>query len=395
MARRVSVGGLSRHVIAMAWLLAGGASALFPTVFPAVAQDTPVQMASTEKAEIVVRTIASGLEHPWGLAFLPDGSFLVTERPGQLRHVGANGEISPPFQGIPEVMARGQAGLLDIALDPAFASNNVAYIAYVEARDGGSGIVVIRATVDLTSNALSGVDVIFRQHTSATGPANYGVRLIPADDNLLFITIGDRFGTRDKAQDLDSHLGKILRINTDGTVPIDNPFVGQDGALPEIWSLGHRNAQGGALHPVSGDLWVADHGARGGDEINIVRKGLNYGWPIITYGVDYSGAPIGIGTAREGLEQPIYYWVPSIAPSGLAFHHNGNITPWRESIFVGALAGQSLVRLEVSGEAVTHEERMLSDLNERIRDVRTGPDGYLYLLTDSDAGRILRIEPAP
>lgn len=360
----------------------------------ALAQQAARQVERTEKAEIAVTTIATGLEHPWGLAFLPDGSFLVTERPGRVRHVAANGRVSGAFAGVPEVVARGQAGLLDIALDLEFASNRTAYFAYVEPREGGSGIAVIRAVVDVQGQALSQVEVIFRQKDTVSGPANYGARLVAAEDGLLFVTIGDRFATRDKAQELDSHLGKVLRINTDGTVPIDNPFVGQDEILPEIWSIGHRNPQGAALHPETGELWISDHGPRGGDEINIVRKGLNYGWPVITYGVDYSGATVGIGPAREGMEQPVYYWVPSIAPSGLAFHHGGRIEPWRGSVFVGALAGKALVRLEVADEAVTHEERLLTNLGERIRDVRTGPDGYLYLLTDNEQGRILRIEPA-
>ncbi|MBB3809768.1 PQQ-dependent sugar dehydrogenase [Pseudochelatococcus contaminans] len=361
------------------------------------AEESSVRQAhieQTEKAKIAVSTVTSGLERPWGLAFLPDGSFLVTERPGRLRHVSRGGAVSAPFRGVPTVAASGQGGLLDIALDPAFPENRTAYIAFVEPRDSGSGIVVIRAVIDLDRLALTDVETIFSQKDSGRGNANFGVRLVPDDEGFLFITVGDRFSTRDKAQDLDSHLGKVLRINTDGTVPIDNPFVGQDNALPEIWSVGHRNAQGAALNPKTGELWISEHGARGGDEINIVRKGLNYGWPIITHGVDYSGAPIGIGNARDGLEQPIYYWVPSIAPSGLAFHDGGQIEPWRDSVFVGALAGQALVRLEVADEAVTHEERILTGLNERIRDVRTGPDGYLYLLTDSENGRILRIGPS-
>ncbi|MGV6871159.1 PQQ-dependent sugar dehydrogenase [Pseudochelatococcus sp. B33] len=398
MALRKIADGMRRGVVAGAFALlpAGGLATALAAIAVAAAgaQETATHGERTEKAEITVTTVASGLEHPWGIAFLPDGSFLVTERPGRLRRVEANGSLSAPFAGVPAVFARGQAGLLDIALDLEFAANNVVYIAYVEPRDGGSGIALIRAVVDLPSRALSQVEVIYRQNETFSGTANFGVRVVPAEDGLLFITIGDRFTTRDKAQDLDSHLGKVLRINTDGSVPIDNPFVGQDDALPEIWSIGHRNPQGAALHPVTGELWIADHGPRGGDEINIVRRGLNYGWPIITYGVDYSGAPVGIGTAREGLEQPVYYWVPSIAPSGLAFHRGGRIVPWRESLFVGALAGQALVRLEVADETVTHEERLLTGLNERIRDVRTGPDGYLYLLTDSDDGRILRVSPA-
>ncbi|WP_433455503.1 PQQ-dependent sugar dehydrogenase [Pseudochelatococcus sp.] len=374
-------------VAACAWLAA-------TSVLPDAAHAAPVSREKTEKAEIVVETVASGLEHPWGLAFLPRGEFLVTERAGRLRRVGRDGTLSAPVAGVPAVAARGQGGLLDIALDPDFPGNGFVYLAYVEPRDGGSGIAVIRGAFDRERNALDGVEVIFRQKDTASGTANFGVRLVPAEDGTLFVTIGDRFSTRDKAQDPASHLGKVLRINTDGTIPIDNPFVGQDDALPEIWSLGHRNAQGAALHPGTGDLWTSEHGARGGDEINVNRKGLNYGWPIITYGVDYSGAPVGIGTAREGLEQPVYYWVPSIAPSGLAFYRGGVIAPWRDSLFTGALAGRALVRLDISDENVTHEERMLTGLDERIRDVRAGPDGHLYLLTDNAAGRILRIDPA-
>ncbi|MFD2249723.1 glucose/arabinose dehydrogenase [Pseudochelatococcus lubricantis] len=381
--------------IVAAGLLAAAAVALPDGMATrAAAQVAPAVTERTEKLDISVETVTSGLEHPWGLAFLPSGEFLVSERPGRLRRVSRDGKLSPPVGGVPAVLARGQGGLLDIALDPDFARNGYLYFAYVEPREGGSGIAVDRAVLNREKNTLEQVEAIFRQKDTASGTANFGVRLVPAEEDTLFITIGDRFGTRDKAQDVGSHLGKVLRINTDGTIPIDNPFVGQDDALPEIWSLGHRNAQGAALHPQTGELWTAEHGARGGDEINVVRRGLNYGWPIITYGVDYSGAPIGIGTAREGLEQPVYYWVPSIAPSGLAFHEGGAIAPWRGSVFVGALAGKALVRLEVADESVTHEERLLTDLNERIRDVRTGPDGYLYLLTDADNGRILRIVPA-
>ncbi|MFT0891267.1 PQQ-dependent sugar dehydrogenase [Pseudochelatococcus sp. G4_1912] len=358
------------------------------------AQTTNDVVERTEKAEILIETISSGLENPWGIAFLPDGTFLVTERPGRLRHIDAKGTLSKPVSGIPTVVARGQGGLLDVAIDRNYSSNKLVYFSYVEPREDGTGIAIARAKFNEKANALENVEPIFRQKDIATGTANFGVRIVPAEDDILFITMGDRFSTRDKAQDLNSHLGKVLRINTDGTIPIDNPFVGQDNALPEIWSLGHRNAQGASLHPVTGELWISEHGARGGDEINIARKGLNYGWPIITYGVDYSGAPIGIGTAREGLEQPVYYWVPSIAPSGLAFHHDGKIAPWRNSLFVGGLAERALVRLEVSDEAITHEERMLTKLGERIRDVRTGPDGYLYLLTDNSKGRVLRLKPA-
>lgn len=355
---------------------------------------------NTEKAPITVETVASGLEHPWGLAFLPGeaGGMLVTERAGRLRFVTRDGAVSSPLKGVPPVLARGQAGLLDIALDPDFAGNRLVYLSYVEAREGGSGIAVAQGRLSADHTGLEAVSVIFRQKGAYSGSANFGARLVFAADGTLYVTIGDRFGTRDEAQDLTSHVGKVLRINRDGSIPVNNPFTGEKqagkGALPEIWSLGHRNPQGAAIHPRTGQLWTQEHGARGGDEVNITRKGLNYGWPIITHGVDYSGAKIGVGPAREGMEQPLYYWVPSIAPSGMAFYQNGAIAAWRNSVFLGALAGRALVRLELANERVTHEEKMLTKMGERIRDVRLGPDRQLYLLTDSPQGRILRVREA-
>jgi glucose/arabinose dehydrogenase len=346
----------------------------------------------TERGDIRVVTVAEGLEHPWGLAFLPDGRMLVTERPGRLRTVEADGRLSAPIAGVPAVFASGQGGLLDVALDPNFADNRLIYLSYAEAGDGGTaGTAVARGR--LGDGTLEDVEVIFRQRPKVGGQNHWGSRLVFAPDGTLFVTLGERY-QKERAQNLDEHLGKLIRINPDGSVPADNPFVGRDGALPEIYSLGHRNMQGATLHPVTQRLWIVDHGARGGDEINLPEAGKNYGWPIITFGRDYSGLPIGEGTAKPGLEQPIYYWDPSIAPSGMVFYTGERIPGWQGDLFVGALKDRLLVRLEVDGTTVTHEERLLKPLRERIRDVRNGPDGYLYLLTDDADGRILRLEPA-
>jgi glucose/arabinose dehydrogenase len=345
----------------------------------------------TEKARIRVATVAQGLEYPWGLAFLPDGRMLVTERPGRLRLVEKDGRLLAPLAGVPEVYARGQGGLLDVALDPRFAENHLVYLSFAEPGQGGAGTAVARGR--LGEGGLENVTVVFRQAPKVAGSSHWGSRLVFARDGTLFVTLGDRFSYRERAQDLGTHLGKIVRVNPDGSVPKDNPFVGRAGALPEIWSLGHRNAQAAALDPATGALWEIEHGARGGDEINIPEAGKNYGWPIITYGVDYSGAKIGEGTAKPGMEQPIYYWDPSIAPSGMAFYTGDKLPAWRGNLFVGALKAQCLVRLELDGAKVVKEERLLAGLGERIRDVRQGPDGLLYLLTDASSGRVLRIEP--
>jgi glucose/arabinose dehydrogenase len=346
----------------------------------------------TEKGRIRVATVTEGLENPWGLAFLPDGRMLVTERPGRLRLIEKNGRVSSPLAGVPEVYARGQGGLLDVALDPRFAENRLVYLSFAESGEGGAGTAVTRGR--LGEGGLEDVAVVFRQKPKVAGSNHWGSRLVFARDGTLFVTLGDRFSYRDRAQDLGTHLGKIVRINSDGAAPSDNPFVGRAGALPEIWSLGHRNIQGAALHPTSGQLWEVEHGARGGDEINLAAPGRNYGWPVITYGVDYSGAKIGEGTAKPGMEQPIYYWDPSIAPSGMAFYTGDKLPAWRGNLFVGALKAQRLVRLELDGARIVREERLLAGLGERIRDVRQGPDGFLYLLTDAGDGRILRVEPA-
>jgi glucose/arabinose dehydrogenase len=351
------------------------------------AQDT----VSSSAGKLRLDTVARGLVHPWGLQFLPDGRMLVTERPGRIRIVAKDGTLSPPLKGVPAVRAGGQAGLLDVALDRGFAEDRTLYFCF--SYDDGGNAAVARARL-ADDSTLDDVKVIFRQQGPG-GRNNHGCRIAQSPDNNLFVTLGDHFGPRDEAQNLGVDNGKIVRIAPDGSIPNNNPFVGRSGARPEIWSYGHRNPQGLAFNPANGELWEQEHGPRGGDEVNVIRKGRNYGWPVIGYGIDYSGAKIHESTHKEGMEQPIKYWVPSIAPSGMAFYTADLIPKWKGSLFVGALAGQMLVRLSLDGERVTGEERLLRGLGERIRDVRQGPDGALYLLTDNAAGRILRLAPAP
>jgi aldose sugar dehydrogenase len=372
------------------------ALALAALAVPGLAAAQEPQRLRTEKAEVVVETVARGLQNPWGLAFLPDGRMLVTERPGRLRVVATNGQLSEPLGGTqPRVAARGQGGLLDVALDPNFAQNRLVYLSYAEDRgERRAGTSVMRARLNAAGTALEGGQVIFRQEPSHTGGNHFGSRLVFDRGGHLLVTLGDRFDLRDQAQNPANHLGKVVRITTEGRPAPENPLAGREGARPEIWSIGHRNIQAAALHPQTGQLWTIEHGARGGDEVNIPQPGRNYGWPVITYGVDYSGARIGEGTAKAGLEQPVYYWDPSIAPSGMTFYTGDRFPAWRGSILVGALSGKLLARLETSGAKVTAEERMLQGLGERIRDVRQGPDGFVYLLTDSANGRILRVRPA-
>ncbi|MGO4525770.1 PQQ-dependent sugar dehydrogenase [Microvirga sp. 2MCAF35] len=373
--------------IALACLLALG------TIPSALAQDT--QRLRTDKVEVIVETLARNLENPWGLAFLPDNRMLVTERPGRLRIIDADGALSEPIQGLPKIAARGQGGLLDVALDPNFAQSRLVYLSFAEDRgEGRSGTSVARARLNQDGTALEETQVIFRQEPAHTGNNHWGSRLVFDRDGNLFVTLGDRFDLRDQAQNPANHLGKIVHIKPDGGAAPGNPFLNRENARPEIWSLGHRNLQSAALHPTTGELWTVEHGARGGDELNIPQKGRNYGWPVISYGVDYSGAKIGEGTKKDGLEQPVFYWDPSIAPSGMAFYTGNQFPAWRGSILVGALAGKLVSRLETDGNRVTGEERMLQQLGERIRDVRQGPDGFVYLLTDSRSGRILRMKPA-
>ena len=345
------------------------------------------------RGPVRVVTVARGLEHPWGLAFLPDGRMLVTERPGRLRIVAQDGRLSPPLEGVPEVYARGQGGLLDVALDPTFEESRLVYLTYAEPGEGGAGTAAGRGR--LAEGRLEGFQVLFRQQPKSGGGVHFGSRLVFGRDGRLFVTLGDR-GEKERVQDFAVHRGQVVRIERDGKIPADNPFVGRAGHRPETWSHGHRNIQGAALHPVTGALWTVEHGARGGDEVNVPLAGRNYGWPVITYGRDYTGLPIGEGTHKAGLEQPLHYWDPSIAPSGAAFYTADRFPEWRGNLFVGALRGEMLVRLELDGEKVVREERLLQGLGERIRDVRQGPDGLIYLLTDAEEdGRILRLEPGP
>jgi glucose/arabinose dehydrogenase len=350
---------------------------------------TPPAVDGGVRAEAVAR----GFDHPWALAFLPDGRMLVTERSGRLRSVDRDGRVSDPIANVPKVAARGQGGLLDVVLDPRFGENRLLYLSYAEpGPDGTAGTAVARAR--LGDGRLEDVKVIYQQQPKVDGGNHFGSRLVFARDGTLFVTQGDRFAHRDRAQDLSVGFGKIVRINPDGSVPRDNPFVNRADVRPEIWSYGHRNVQSATLHPETGQLWTVEHGARGGDELNRPEAGKNYGWPVITYGVDYSGAKIGEGTAKPGMEQPVYYWDPVIAPSGMTFYTGNAFPAWKGSILVGSLKPGLLVRLTLENGRVAREERVLGDLGERIRDVRQGPDGLPYLLTDSSNGRILRVMPS-
>ena len=359
-------------------------------IAPAAAQTFP-----SSAGNLDVETIASGLTNPWGLAFLPDGRMLVTERPGRLRIVSRDGKLSPAVAGVPQVRASGQGGLHDVVLDRQFPGNKTIYFCFAEPASGGGRTAMARARLnDGDAPKLDDVKVIFRQEGPLSSGNHYGCRIVQGRDGNLWLTMGDHFSQRDEAQNLANHIGKIVRVTPDGAVPPDNPFVNRADAKPEIWSYGHRNSQGAALHPATGKLWEHEHGPRGGDEINIPLAGKNYGWPVIGYGIDYSGVKIHDATEKAGMEQPVKYWVPSIAPSGMAFYTGFLFAPWRGSLFVGALAGQALVRLELDGETVGKEERLLANLRERIRDVRQGPDGALWLLTDSGNGKLLRVTPA-
>ncbi len=344
---------------------------------------------NTGAKKLAVTTIASGLEHPWAMEFLPDGRMLVTERPGRLRIVGKDGVLSKPLAGVPEVYAVGQGGLLDIVLDPEFEKNHLIYFSFAEEIDGKAGTAAAKAI--LKQDRIEDVKVIFRQQPKVEGPNHWGSRLVFARDGTLYVTLGERFNYRDRAQTLDNHLGKVVRINPDGTVPRDNPFIPQKDALPEIWSYGHRNVQGAVLNPQTGELWTAEHGPKGGDEINIDLAGKNYGWPKASYGSHYDGTPIPDDHAAQGFAEPVFHWNPSISPSGLLFYTGDRFPAWKGDLFTGALNGMALIRLHLENGKPVKEERLLQDLKERIRDVRQGPDGWIYLLTDSDNGRILKV----
>jgi glucose/arabinose dehydrogenase len=364
--------------------LAGSASAA-PQVFHSSAGDLKVE------------TVAGGLAHPWSLAFLPDGRMLVTERPGRMRIVRRGGKLSQPVAGIPKVYARGQAGLMDVILARDFQRSDRIYFCYAEAVDGGGRIAVAHGRLVESGREarLVGVTTIFRQKGPPASSANIGCRMAQARDGNLFVTLGDHFAPMEMAQSLDNHIGKIVRITPDGKAPPDNPFIGKSGALPEIWAYGLRNAEGLAFNPKDSKLWEQEHGPMGGDEINIIEKGANYGWPRVSYGVNYDGTPVGTGKRQmEGLVGPVWHWTPSIAPSGMAFYTGDLFPAWKGSLFNGALKFKLLSRLTLDGDKVVKEERLLHALDERIRDVRQGPDGALYLLTDASDGRILRVAPA-
>ena len=337
-------------------------------------------------------TISDGLEHPWALAFLPDGRMLVTERPGRLRLI-EKGRLNPtPVSGLPEITASGQGGLLDIVLHPDYRNNGWLYFSYVAFGKGGMGTRVARARLD--GLQLKELEVLFRMNIGSMTGHHFGSRLLFDRAGFLYITVGER-GDRRRAQRLNDHAGSVIRLHDDGRIPSDNPFVDLPDAAPEIFSYGHRNPQGMALHPQTGEVWLHEHGPQGGDELNLLHAGQNYGWPVITYGVEYGiGIPIGEGTHKPGMAQPIYYWVPSIAPSGMSFYDGDRFPEWRGSLFIGSLKFRLLVRLELDHGEVVKEERLLRGVLGRIRDVRTGPDGLIYLLTDESNGRLVRLEPA-
>ena len=346
---------------------------------------------TTDKQRFHLVKVTEGLEHPWGLAFLPDGRMLVTERPGRLRIVAEGWLVPEPVAGVPEVWDDGQGGLLDVALHPGFAENGLVYLSYSSPDDDDDAATAV-ARGRLVGDRLEDVEEIYVALPRDDNGRHFGSRLVFAD-SYLFVTAGDR-GDSDRAQELDDPAGSIIRLHDDGRVPEDNPFVGTTGARPELYSVGHRNPQGMTLEAATGRIYAIEHGPKGGDELNLIEPGVNYGWPVITHGKSYMGFKIGEGTRKEGMAQPVHYWVPSISPSGLMIYDADRFPAWQGSFFAGALSGELLVRLEVAGGRVVVEERMLEDLEERFRDVRQGPDGLIYLLTDHPDGMLLRLEPA-
>lgn len=340
-------------------------------------------------------TLAQGLEHPWGLDFLPDGAMLVTERPGRLRLVGADGEISEPISGVPEVDNRNQGGMLDVTVAPDFESSRMVYLSFSEPHDDGTNnTAVARGRLSDDATALENVEVIFSQYPNVESTGHYGSRIVFQDNDTLWITLGDRQGdpVRKNAQDPTNLIGTVARINTDGSIPGDNPFVGHEENAPEIWSYGHRNIQAAAVNPQTGELWTIEHGPRGGDELNQPEPGKNYGWPAISYGIEYRGGEVYEGrTEAEGMEQPIYYWDPVIAPAGATFYTGEAFPVWQGDLFVGGLRTARVSRLVLDDGRVAAEEWL--DIGHRVRDVVQGPDGYIYLVTDEADGRVMRIIP--
>ncbi len=368
-----------------------GASLCFALAQP-LAEAKPLDI-KTDTGNIQVNTIAEGLENVWGLAFLPDGNMLVTEKPGRMRIVTAQGKVGEPLQGLPKIYNQGQAGLLDVVLAPDFATSKKIYFSYSEPDEKGKNSTAV-SFATLNGNTLENVTRIFSQQPKIDSGAHFGSRLVWKEDGTLFITLGDRYSEKDKAQTLDNHQGKVIRVNADGTVPKDNPFVKTPGALPEIWSYGHRNMQGAAINPLTKKLWTGEHGPQGGDELNIDEAAKNYGWPVITYGENYGGGKIGEGTHKEGMEQPAYKWVPSIATAGFMFYTGDKFPQWKNNILLGSLKEQTLVRLVLDGDKIVKEERLLKkELGQRLRSVVQGPDGLIYLVTDESKGKILQLSP--
>lgn len=348
-----------------------------------------------ESGSIKLKTIAKGLKHPWGMAFLPDGRMLVTERVGNMRIVDKDGKAGKPLTGLPKIIVKGQGGLLDVVLAPDYATSRRIYFSYSEPAEKGSDNSTAVSYATLEGDRLENVTRVFSQQPKVDSGQHFGSRLVWADDGTLFITLGERSGSyKMDAQTLDNHHGKVIRINADGSVPPDNPFINVAGALPEIWSYGHRNIQGAAINPLSRELWTCEHGPQGGDELNVDRAGKNYGWPVITYGENYGGGKIGEGAHKEGMEQPLYYWVPSIATAGFIFYTGDKFPAWKNNVLLTSLRAKSLVRLVIDGEKILHAERLLTkEIQQRLRHVVQGPDGLVYLLTDEKNGRIYQLSP--
>jgi glucose/arabinose dehydrogenase len=386
------------QVLALALVLSAcGApeAPLPPSAPPTAVRDALPVPEATERVRVEVDELVAGLEHPWGLAILPDGGMLVTERPGRLRRIGADGTVSAPIAGLPKIYVDGQAGLLDVVLSPTFADDKLVYVSFAEPNLRGNKCGTAVARGRLEGDALKDVEVVYRQEPKLSSGTHVGSRLVFDDDGYLFVTQGDN-RVDSAVQSLDKLQGKLVRIRPDGQVPEDNPFAKREGARPEIWSTGHRNMQGAALHPVTRRVWTSEHGPMGGDELNIPEPGRNYGWPVVTHGVDYSGEPIkgSTGRAAPGMEPPHHVWEVSPALSGMLFYSGKAIPEWKGNLFLGSLAKTALIRLELDGDRVVHEERLLTARQDRIRDVREGPDGAIYVLVDAQNGKLLRIRPA-
>jgi aldose sugar dehydrogenase len=372
-------------------------TSLFAAMISLGAAPVLAEVVDSEAARFTVEEVAAGLEHPWGLAFLDDGRMLVTEKPGRLRIIGKDGKLGPPLKGVPKVDSRGQGGLLDVAVDPDFASNRLVYLTFSEPDGSGrNSTAALRGRLSDDETAVEDTAVIFSQKPKVTSTGHYGSRLVFDGSGNLFITLGERQQERfrGQAQDLGSHIGKVVRIKPDGSIPAGNPFASKAGSRPEIWTYGHRNVQAAAINPTSGELWTIEHGPRGGDEINIDRPGLNFGWPLVSYGINYDGTPINKGAkSMAGVTPPIYQWTPVIAPSGMIFYSGEAFPRWKGNLFVGGLAATTLVRLVIDGEKIVNEERLLEARNQRIRDVAQGPDGSIFVITDEPDGKVLRLAP--